>query len=205
MKQSVIRFKSMKIALKEIEPFIRDGTYLENGKQLKELGGMRPREILANWLICTSINAIDKSYDLNFSSDPRGGDGIIRDNVTGQTWFTEHVFVTERSGTNRADTEKLILDAIEKKRTKGGVAYAAGKILIVLLNSDTGKWLPNKVAQKLPNPLLFNEVWVIALQTVKDGAYEYGVTLLDRDHGNAPIYRVHINDDFNSWEVRVAQ
>jgi len=195
----------MKIALKEIEPFIRNGMHLQNGKPFKKLGDMRSREILANWLLCASINAIDKNCELMFSSDPTGSDGIIRDNVTEQTWITEHVYVPRHSTIDCIDTEQLILNAIEKKRKKGGVAYAAGKILIILLDADANVWFPNKVARKLPNPLLFNQVWVISLQMVKNDAYEYGVTLLDTSCGNAPTYLVHINTDFNSWEVSVVQ
>jgi hypothetical protein len=72
MKYPVTRFKSMEAALKEIEPF-------------DKFGGMRSREIAANWLLCAAIQAVDRR-ELLFHSDPIGGDGILQDAATGQTW-----------------------------------------------------------------------------------------------------------------------
>lgn len=204
MKYPVTRFKSMKIALKEIESFIRNGLLLQNGKPLKKFGGMLPREVVANWLLCACLSALE-NLELIFCSDATGGDGIIQDNITGRTWSTEHIFVPKQSLTSGIRAEQLILQAIDKKQKKGGLAYASGKILIVFLGIEGGEWFPNTVARKLPNPLLFNQVWVITLHIVKDGEYEYGVTLLDVSGGNTPIYRLRINKDFNSWDVRRTQ
>src|SRR5579871_113241 len=141
MKYPVTRFKSLKIALKELEPFIRNGEHLQTGKPFKRMGGMRSREMLANWLACVVINA-QSGANLYFSSDPTGGDGIMCDTSTGETWPTEHVMVPRRSGGQTADAEALILDAIEQKRNKGGAAYAAGKTLIVFLDAEAGPWYP---------------------------------------------------------------
>jgi hypothetical protein len=204
MKYLVTRFKNLGMALKALEPFIRNGLYLQKGKPFKELSDMRPREAWANWLLCAIGNAIDKNYELNFSSDPTGGDGIIRDNKTGKTWSTEHVFVPKQSvAAEGSSVEELILNAIKKKQTKGK-PYATGKTLIVFIDA-AGQWFPNRVARHLPRPLFFNKVWVAALQIVEDGSYMYSVTKLDVNCGNAPIYMVHINKDFNSWEVRIIQ
>lgn len=200
MKYPVTRFKSMEVALKEIEPFVRDGAHLQTGKPFKQLGGMRSREVLANWLLCATINAVDKR-ELMFSSDPIGSDGIVQDGATGQTWPTEHVLVPRQSEGDGLDAKALILRAIEQKRTKGGAAYASGKTLVVLLDAGAGEWFPNKVARELPSPLHFAAVWVVGLQKVEEGAYIYGVTLLDMSSGNAPTYLVRINKNFDSWEV----
>jgi hypothetical protein len=51
MKYPTTSFKSPKLALKELEPLIRNGRHLATGRRFKEFGGMRSREILANWLI----------------------------------------------------------------------------------------------------------------------------------------------------------
>lgn len=56
MKYRVARFKSLKICLKELGPFIRNGEHLQTGKAFKRFGGLRSREILANWLICVAVN-----------------------------------------------------------------------------------------------------------------------------------------------------
>jgi hypothetical protein len=187
MKYPVARFKSLKEALKQLELPIRDGEHLQTGKPFAALGGLRSREILANWLICVALNFTTNRTGFTFSSDPLGGDGIIYDTVTEMTWPTEHVLVprTTRGGGNAEDVEALILKAIGAKRTKGGAAYASGKILVVFLNAAGGEWLPNKVAKQLPEKLYFKEVWVVCLQGVEARNYVYGVTLLDLSDGNA--------------------
>jgi hypothetical protein len=65
-----------------------------------------------------------------FTSDPFGGDGIIYDTLTGETGPTEHVLVPSLSGPNAASVEEQILNAIGKKHSKGGAAYASGKYLL---------------------------------------------------------------------------
>lgn len=105
-----------------------------------------------------------------------------------------------RSG-ETGDAETLILDKVNQKRAKGGVAYAAGKTLIVFLEAGAGVWYPNRVAKRLPDPLLFATVWVVGLQDVEDGEYVYGVTNLDLSAGNVPTLLVRVSRDFGSWQV----
>src|SRR5437763_348436 len=151
MKYPVVRFKDLEIALKELEPFVRDGNHLRSGKPFKNFGGMRSREVLANWLLCVAINSAE-NRQLMFSSDPVGGDGIIQDGATGQTWPTEHVYIPRREALEELDGKTLILEAINQKREKGGKAYASGKTLVVFLDAGAGEWFPNKVARELPDP-----------------------------------------------------
>jgi hypothetical protein len=106
MKYSVRRFKSLAIALKELEPFIRNGQHLQTGKPFEKFGDMRSREILANWLLCVAINSTD-NRELTFSSDPVGGDGIICDSATGETWSTEHVMVLRLRPAKRGMLRRL--------------------------------------------------------------------------------------------------
>ncbi len=204
MKYPGKRFKTLTIALKEIEPFIRDGEHLQTGKPFAKFGGMRSREILANWLVCVAINSVDKR-NLTFSSDSYGGDGTICDVATGETWPTEHVMVPSLRAGQTGDAEALILKAVEQKRRKGGIAYAAGKTLIVFLNAGVGKWVPNKVARQLPKPLYFATAWVVGLHEAEAGDYIYGVTHLDVSEGNSPTLLVRIRNDFSAWEVRQIQ
>jgi hypothetical protein len=173
VKHPVRRFKSPSIALKELEPFIRNGEHLQTGKPFKRFGGMRSREILGNWLVCAAAS-VANCVELTFSSDPIGGDGIICDAATGETWPTEHVMVPRLRPGQTGDAGALILKAIDQKRHKGGGAYAAGKTLIVFLEAGAGAWLPNKVARQLPDPLHFAAVWVVGLQRVDAGDYVYG-------------------------------
>jgi hypothetical protein len=204
MKYPVTRFKNLTLALKELEPFIRNGDHLQTGKTFAQFGGMRSREILANWLVCVSVNS-ECEGNLNFSSDPTGGDGIIHDDTSGESWLTEHVMVPRLRVGQKGNTGKLILEAVEKKRNKGGEAYAAGKTLIVFLNSGAGQWFPNKVKEQLPSPLYFSTVWVVGLQGVEAEEYVYGVANLDVSEGNAPTMSVRIMKDFDCWEVERLQ
>jgi hypothetical protein len=204
MKYPGTRFKSLAVALKEIEPFIHNGEHLQTGKPFAKFGGMRSREILANWLLCVAINSASEGK-LTFSSDPVGGDGIICDVATGETWPTEHVMVPTLRAGQTDDAQALILKAVEQKRRKGGAAYAAGKTLVVFLNAGAGMWFPNRVARHLPEPLHFAAVWVVGLQAVEAGDYVYAVTHLDLSEGNAPASLVRIRKDFDAWEVRPVQ
>jgi hypothetical protein len=94
MKYPVVRFKNLKVALKEIEQFIRDPAHLQTGRPVKQFGGLLPRELLANWLVCVAFNAEVGTPDrLTFTSDPISGDGILLDTESKETFATEHVIV----------------------------------------------------------------------------------------------------------------
>jgi hypothetical protein len=118
MKYPVVRFKTMEVALKELEPFIRDGGHLQSGKPFEKLGGMRSREALANWLLCAVVTATGQR-DLTFSSDPVGGDGILIDSKTDETFQTEHVMVPRLKGGEHADAHSLQGNRVKKSVTKG--------------------------------------------------------------------------------------
>lgn len=188
------------MALKELEPFVRNGGHLQTGRPFDRFGDMRSREILANWLVCVATNAATEG-EFTFCSDPIGGDGIIWDTKTGESWPTEHVMVPRLRPGEIGDAETLILNAIKLKREKGGEAYAEGKTLIVFLEAGAGVWYPNQVAKRLPDPLLFATVWVVGLQGVEDGEYVYGVTNLDLTEGKVPVLLVRVSRDFGAWEA----
>ena len=204
MKYRIKRFKNLAAALKELEPFIRDGEHLQTGKPFAQLGGMRSHEALANWLICVAINSEHGDDRLSFTSDPIGGDGVIYDSKQDITWGTEHIMVPRPPPGVAAkvlDTESGILDAIRQKNSKGGKAYASGKQLVVFMNATGTPWKPNRVSKRLPTPLYFEDVWVLALQSIEDGDYIYAVTRLNGIDGNAPIWQVRITADFGCWDV----
>ena len=166
---------------------------------------MRSREALANWLICVVLNSDRQSDRFSFTSDPTGGDGIIYDSKADSAWKTEHVMVPEiASKTTQNDTEARAIEAINKKNDKGA-AYAGGKQLLVFLNSSGQPWYPNKLARQLPQPLHFDEVWVLGLQHVQDDAYNYGVSQLTIDTDCAAVWTVHIARSFDAWEVQRIQ
>lgn len=204
----VRKFKSLKLALKELEPFIRDGRHLQVGDEFKNFGMLRSRELLGNWLLCVACNATVGDDRYTFATDPGEGDGLIVCETNGTALETEHVFVPGPHpgapvGRNQDEPMILILEKIEHKNDP----KYDGKTLVVLFNDGgTGAaWYPNKVARALPASLPFDAVWVMVLQAVRDGAYVYGVTWLHLGFGNAPTWRVCIAPDFDSWEVEHIQ
>jgi hypothetical protein len=204
MKLKVTHFKSPAVALKELEPFIRNAKHLYSGKPFGRFGELRSREILGNWLICAVLNADRPTASYTFTSDPQGGDGIIYDMETETGWQTEHVMVPKAMVQETRDIPTLILAAVVKKQEKGAAAYARGKVLVVFLDSGLGEWFPNQVAKKLPK-VDFKEVWVVGLHGEITNEYVYGVAQLDISSGNAPTCLVRIGKDFDVWEVKRLQ
>lgn len=206
MSYETTRFKSMAVALRELEQIIKSPVLLETGKPLKRFGDARPRELVANWMVCAAANAEEDGVGerMAFHSDPVGGDGIIVDTKTGETWPTEHVMVPMPRTASVPNIEASIAKAVSDKQKKGGAAYATGKTLIVFLNSGGGEWKPTRVAKNLP-PHDFGAVWVVGLYTAKDGEYVYGVANLHLEIGQAPTWTVHIAKDFGFWSVERKQ
>jgi hypothetical protein len=207
MKYSITRFRSLSLALKELEPFINNGAQLQSGRPLAQLGRMLPREFLANWLLCGVLNFDCLSERYCFTSDPTGGDGVIVDSETGTTWLTEHVMVPEPRNSAQSDNNIIdrVLAAISQKQAKGGSAYASGKQLVVFLDDGRGVWHPNALARQLPKPLDFEDVWVIGLQSFAGDHYCYGVTQLASANENCPVWIVEIDKTLSSWVTRRLQ
>jgi hypothetical protein len=205
MKHSVRQFKNLAIALKEMKPFIQNGNHLRKGRGFENFGGMRSREILCNWLLCVTANAVDGTQLIFCSDEASGSDGVIYDLAKGDTFPTEHVMVPPAAVGAPVNGEALILKAIAEKCAKGGKAYASGKTLVVFNESGAGAWKPNRIARQLPKPLHFAAVWVVGLQGVENGSYVYGVANLDLSRGDAPAFRVCISPDFDSWDVTTIQ
>lgn len=202
MQYPVTRFLDLTTALRELAPYIRHGRHLEIGKPFRTLGDMRSREALANWLICaTSNNNGPQRYQ--FTSDPVGGDGVILDTHTEDTWSTEHILIPSRNRANKT-AHDLILEAVKKKNSRGA-AYARGKILVVMINAVAGPYFPNRLTRALPGNLSFDDVWVVGLQRVYNGRYIYGVTWLNRRAINAPTFVLTIEPGFDAWHVRRIQ
>ena len=206
MSHETTRFKSMAVALRELDQIIKSPLLLETGKPLKQFGDARPRELVANWMICAAANAEEEGGGerMAFHSDPIGGDGIIVDTKIGETWPTEHVLVPMPRTAAVPDIEASIAKAVADKQKKGGAAYAAGKTLVVFLNSGGGEWKPTRVTKNLPAHD-FGAVWVVGLCSANDGEYVYGVANLHLEIGQAPAWTVHIARDFGSWSVERKQ
>lgn len=204
IRHRVRKFKSLAVALKELEPFVRDGQHLRTGKPFPSFDGGRSRELLANWLICAVLNNEHELDRFTFTSDPTGSDGIIIDTATGNTWPTEHVMVPPARDPSAICIEDEILAKISYKVGRGS-AYAAGKTLVVLVEASGGAWFPNRVARGLPSPLLFDVAWVVGLQSADNGRYIYGAACLDLSAGNTPTWLIDIHPSFECWSVSRTQ
>lgn len=206
MRHAGKRFKTLALALKEVEPFVRNGEHLQTGKTFARLNGMRSREILANWLISVVFNDRVGAERLTFVAvrEEIGGDGVLWDTETDETWPTEHVMVP-RQNPDGFDLETRILNAIAAKQAKGDAAYAEGKTLVVFLNAGGKEWLPNRVAKAVKRPILFGAIWIVGLQAVDDGKYIYNVVELDEVQGVGHVWRVHIATGFDDWTVEAVQ
>src|SRR5947209_1743949 len=87
--RNVRKFKSLKVALKELEPFVRNGRHLQVGDEFEKFGGLRSREMWGNWLLCVAVNATVGDDRYTFTTDPEGGDGLIVNERSGTVLQTE--------------------------------------------------------------------------------------------------------------------
>ena len=146
---------------------------------------MRPREILANWLLCATLEAIE-GRKLMFYSDPVGGVEIIRDEATEQTWPTEHVYVSQYS--TGPDAKALILDAIKHKQSKGE-PYCRGKTLIVFLDTPRGRAVASNRGRKgVAEPAALRSRVGCRFFHASGRGLRYGLTMLDPTQENAPLF-----------------
>lgn len=197
MRHSVKRLKSLHIALKELEPFIKDGDHIKSGAPLKSMGGMRSREAIANWVMCAAASRVTGA-SFSFTSDPTGGDGLIE--CGGHAVPTEHVYVP-RHASGDESIEDRIVSSIIKKMEKGGEAYAKGKVLIVFLDDGRGEWFPRRVLRRIPKPMLFEAIWLVYLRDCSEGAYTYHAVHFGQDAGVCSVATVSIAPEFGNWSV----
>ncbi len=202
MRLLLTQIRDLKVVLKDIERHVKNPDFLRKGREFSNFS-LRPREVLANWLLCTVGNWESGNDNLTFSNDPTGGDGIVFNRKDGAAILTEHVFVPEPKDKNAASVEQLIVKAVEHKEKKGE-QYAKGKDLVVF-SEAVGLWYPNRATRRIAGTHHFNSVRVVHLEKSDKKEYVYCVSLLDIRNGNAPSWKVFINYDFTAWTVTRVQ
>lgn len=203
MSVRIKRLKDLKVALEELEPFVRNGRHLKSGRPFASMNDMRSRELLGNWLVCAVGNFENGDDDLTIGSSPNivGGDGLVvsrRDE--NRLMVMEHVYVPVEVGANGGSIEAAVAKAEADKATKG-TPYAKGKSLVVFSEMH-GKWYPNRAAKAVADTHAFEEVWAYHLLRDRPvDTYAYGVSLLDVTKGDAPAWIVEIDPNFDGWRV----
>jgi len=200
----VRKFKSLAVALKELEKVFRSGELILRGRPFENFEDGRPRELAGNWLLAAVLSHLAGTEDFTLTSE-RDSDGTICHLPSGIGRPTEHIIIPPARIGEIVSTEQRISDQVAKKQAKGGPAYARGKMLVIWnMLSTNAAWHPNKAARTLP-PHDFDAVWVVGLQAVQDDHWIHSAALLRPDLQNIPTWIVDINPDFSGWVVRQVQ
>jgi hypothetical protein len=69
MRHNTIRLKDLTVGLKELEPVVKQPKLLRSGRPFGNFP-MRPRELLANWLICAVGDFENETLDLTIAASP---------------------------------------------------------------------------------------------------------------------------------------
>lgn len=202
MKLLLTQIRDLKVVLKDIERHVKNPDFLRKGREFSNFP-LRPREVLANWLLCAVGNWESGNNNLTFSNDPTGGDGIVFNRKSGLCIMTEHVFIPEPRNKNLESVEELIIKALQHK-VKKGEQYAKDKDLIVF-SEAVGLWYPNRAARRIVGTHHFNSVRVVHLEKSDASEFIYCVSVLDVRNGNAPSWKVIISYDFTAWTVKRIQ
>jgi hypothetical protein len=67
MKYPTTEFKSLEVALKELERFVRNPQLLLTGRGFRKFGDMRPREAWVHWLLCAALSK-SSGHSLTFTT-----------------------------------------------------------------------------------------------------------------------------------------
>ena len=196
----VTQIRNLSALLKDLERYVKRPGFLRVGREFQNFR-LRPREVLANWLLCVVRNHVYETCNFTFAEPPIDGDGIILNRETGEWIATEHVFVPPPRERSNDSVEDLIVRAVEHKAARGE-AYARGKSLVVF-SEAVGRWHPNRVGRSIDGTHHFNVVYGAGLERGDRDGYIYWLTEFAADH--SPAWRVSIPFDFTAWEVESVQ
>ena len=190
--------KDMTVALKDLEPLVKDPRHLWNGRDLSNFS-LRPREAWANWLITVVLQKMFSEH-ITFAED-ENSDGLIFDKESGQMLVTEHVAAMDfPAGKNLPKGDARILGAIEYKIARGS-EYAKGKSLVVFFDG-AGEFHRDKIRESIFGKHNFVSVYLVGLLTSGEEGYEYLVTDYRDSYADKSVsHTVKINSDFTAWTV----
>lgn len=197
MEQKINSIKEFKLALKDLEPYVRNPDFLAKGREFNNFS-LRPREAWANWLLCVVIRKLHGEY-ITFTEDPNG-DGFIVDKRTGEVVPTEHVSALENPYNPLPKGEDRVINAINHK-IKRGKDYAQGKWLVVFFDG-AGEFYRNKIRESIKGKHHFAAVYCIGLLSSGENGYTYSITEFKDSSGDESVtFIVEINSDFTDWNI----
>jgi hypothetical protein len=92
---------------------------------------MLPREAWANWLLCAVANAVGGTEHFTFiTTDPVGGDGVISDTKTDETWLP----TSQSMPTPYAE----LLHESRLRRSQLRTRYQSGSLQPAMIESSRG-------------------------------------------------------------------
>lgn len=189
--------KDFKIALKDLEPYIKNPNFLVKGREFTNFS-LRPREAWANWLLCAVLRKLQGDH-ITFAEDP-DGDGFIVVKTTGEVIPTEHVSALENPLNPLSKGEERVINAINQKIDRGQ-DYAEGKWLVVFFDG-AGEFYRNKIRENIKGRHNFGAVYCIGLLTSDENGYSYSVTEFKDSSGDKSItFKIDINIDFTNWNI----
>ena len=195
--KNIKQIKDFKIALKDMEPYIKNPSFLIKGREFTNFS-LRPREAWANWLLCVVLQKLH-GENITFAEDIKG-DGFIVDKNTGEFIPTEHVSALENPFNKLSKGEDRVINAINQKIEKGS-DYAKGKWLVVFFDG-AGEFYRNKIRENIKGRHNFGAVYCIGLLNSGDDCYQYSVTEFRESSGDKSItFKVEINLDFTDWKI----
>lgn len=194
------QIKDFKVALKDLEPVVKNPQYLWNGRDISNFS-LRPREAWANWLLCVVFKKIHGDR-ITFAEDSEG-DGIIVDKLSGLGIPTEHVSALEVPKRKKPlpQGEDRVIQAIKQKIGRGP-EYAKGKYLVVFFDG-AGLFYRNKIREAIFRRHNFVAVYCIGLLRTEGNCYIYSVTEFMDSHGDKSItFIVTVNMKEYIWEIK---
>ena len=198
VKNKVTAMKDPKSLLRDIiVPYMRSRQLIMSGRERPEFG-QKPREIIANWLICAVANYQAGKNEWTFSNDPEGGDGVIVSRSTGDGWRTEHVIALQPEHLNDDSAATRLVLAVEHKNKRGD-SYAKGSYLVIFAEGLGSTFNPNEVSQRIRGQHAFESVWAVGLQEAEQNEHRYWVTCFDERP--CPCLMVTVNLERAEWSV----
>lgn len=167
--------KDLQTALRESAPFIEKG----NGTP----------ELFAVWMLA-AVAGFDAQDNGRIRLDPEA----ILD---GRNRALEHLHVLP-DGTSSAE-DRIVQEIRSRIASKTDDDAHELVVFIEGLGTD---WFATRVAERLPNPVRFDAIWVITQQKSRAGEHVYGVSQLDLSAGHCPVWFITIGRKFDRWTVR---